>query len=226
MGSSRFPGKVLRLIGKRKLLEHVFFRLRHSKVETTLIVATPDITADDPISELCRQHEVACFRGSELNVLDRYYRCALRHAFDHIVRLTGDNPFVDIEEMDRLIRLHLETEADFSYSFQVLPIGCGAEIFSFPALATSFQEGHASHHLEHVDEYIFDHLDRFRTSALIVPGDKQKPKVRLTVDTPEDYARACFIVKHSSSEYVSTEEAIALAADFDHITRKPSGGIL
>ena len=99
-------------------------------------------------------------------MLDRYYQCAIQYGFRHIVRLTGDNPFPDMEELDNLIALHLSAGTDYANSFASLPIGVGAEIFTFEALERSWREGDAPHHLEHVNEYLLEHPEIFRSTSL------------------------------------------------------------
>ena len=106
MGSARLPGKVLRQIGSLPLLGHVVGRLALSKHDIHVVVATSLLPQDDAIAAYCADIKVNCFRGSELDVLDRYYQCAKCHGFDHIIRLTADNPFTDIEDLDRLIEFH------------------------------------------------------------------------------------------------------------------------
>ncbi|HLP97549.1 MAG TPA: glycosyltransferase family protein [Sideroxyarcus sp.] len=214
MGSTRLPGKILRLIGDKVLLDHVLSRLRRLKHLATIVVATSDTPQDDTVVEFCRKRSTECFRGSEANVLERYYQCAQHYNFNQIVRLTADNPFTDIEELDNLIALHLASDSDFSHSFGALPIGVGAEIFTFPALKASYREGSAPHHLEHVDEYLLEHPERFKTTLLQVSGIKNQPQLRLTVDTLEDHRKACFITQHAAREYVTTEEAIELCSRF------------
>lgn len=211
MGSTRLPEKVLKPIGSRALLGHVFERLRRLRTPALPICATSTEGRDDAVERFCREAGVACFRGSESDVLDRYYRCAVQHGLTQVVRLTGDNPFPDMEELDRLIALHLREGADFSHSFRVLPIGVGAEIFTFPALEASWREGTAPHHREHVDEYLLENPDRFRTLELDAVPSKHRSEVRLTVDTEGDYRKACYIAEHACSDPVTTEEAILLA---------------
>ncbi len=210
MGSTRLPGKVLMPIGARPLLGHVVGRLRFSRHAPAILVATSSLAGDDPVAAWCAAERVDCFRGNEADVLDRYYRAAASRGFDPVVRLTGDNPFTDIEELDRLIDLHLARSNDFTHSFDALPVGVGAEVFSFAALERSHREGQAPHHREHVDEYMLENPKLFRTGLLDVPAAKRRPEVRLTVDTEEDYRRACFIAERANSEWVGTEEAIAL----------------
>jgi len=214
MGSSRLPGKVLRQIGEKVLLEHILFRLKRLKSETKVIIATSDLKKDDEIENFCSQNNISCFRGSESNVLQRYYLCAKENNFEHIVRLTGDNPFVDIEELDALIELHVETQADYSRSFAILPKGVGAEIFSFNALEQSYKYGKKENHQEHVNEYIEENEEQFKISELQVSIEKNRPELSLTVDTKDDYEKACYIVRNSKNEYISTQEAINLCSQY------------
>ena len=208
MGSSRLPGKVLKTIGEEPLLGHVLHRLKHLRHRATVVVATSELEQDDAIAAFCEASDTACFRGSESNVLERYFRCAAEFGFDQIVRLTADNPFTDVEELDALIDLHLKTGADFSHSFASLPIGVGAEIFSFAALERSHREGHEAHHIEHVDEYMLEHPELFRIQVCEASPGKRYPDMRLTVDTMEDYKKACRIVASSQGRLMTVDEVI------------------
>src|SRR5438132_7244820 len=99
MGSTRLPGKVLLPIAGRPLLDHVVGRLSQLRNKVLAVVATTDTSTDDVISERCGYLGVECFRGSEHDVLDRYVACARAYGLDHVVRLTADNPFTDIDEL-------------------------------------------------------------------------------------------------------------------------------
>lgn len=214
MGSTRLPKKVLKKIGDKNLLEHILFRLSKLKREVKVIIATSDLSKDDELEEFCDDTNTICFRGSEQNVLERYYLCAKEHNFSHVVRLTGDNPFVDIEELDNLIDLHINLHSDYSRSFSVLPKGVGSEIFTFDALELSYINGKKEGHLEHVNEYIEENEDKFTISELKVTKEKRKPDMSLTVDTLDDYKKACYIVEESKAEYIKTQEAIKLCLLF------------
>jgi len=214
MGSTRLPGKVLKQIGNKTLIEHIIFRLEKLKNSVKIIIATSDLKIDDELERFCKINNLACFRGSELNVLERYYLCAKENEFDHIVRLTGDNPFTDIVELDSLIDIHLKNNSDYSRSFAVLPKGVGSEIFTFDSLEQSYKYGFKDNHLEHVNEYIEENEEKFKISELHVIKEKNRPDISLTVDTPEDYKKACFIVEHSEDEYITTQEAIKLCLEY------------
>ena len=212
MGSTRLPGKVLCLIGHLPLLGHVLGRLTLVRHHIKVVVATSILPQDDAIAIYCENANVSCFRGSEQDVLDRYYQCAKQHGFSHVVRLTADNPFTDIEELDRLIDLHLQQGNAFTHSFSQLPIGVGAEIFSFEALERSWLEGHAQHHREHVDEYLLENPQTFKTDQLLIPVAKRCPELRLTIDIEEDWRRADALVRQSGDEWLSTERIIGLCS--------------
>lgn len=214
MGSTRLPAKVLRPIRGIPLLEYIVRRLAHLRHAAQIVIATTVSDRDDILAEFCGRLQLACYRGSEANVLERYYLCARENRFSQIVRLTADNPFADMEELDRLLKLHFDSRSDFSHSFGSLPVGVGAEAFTFQALERSFVCGSAPHHLEHVDEYMLEHPEQFKTSKLTVIGPKNRPDLRLTVDTEEDYRRACFVADRAQAEHVGTEEAIRLCMQY------------
>jgi spore coat polysaccharide biosynthesis protein SpsF len=214
MGSTRLRGKIFKNIGDKSLLEHIFFRLSFLKHAAKIVLATSTNPKDHPVEQFCQKKSIACFRGSEENVLERYCLCSRKYHFDHIVRLTADNPFTDIEELDRLIDLHLSTGADYSHSFGELPIGVGAEIFTFSALEKSYKKATKENHWEHVNEFIQETHKLFKIAVLSVPKEKNRPDVRLTVDTEEDYIRACKIIESAGNDYITTEKAVEICSRF------------
>jgi len=201
-------------VGRIPLLGHVVGRLSELRTCAAIVVATSTAVADVAIADWCVREAVLCFRGSELDVLGRYYECAKHYNLDPVVRLTADNPFTDVVELSRLIDMHRLQGNDFTQSFASLPVGVGAEIFSFAALERSHREGSAPHHREHVDEYIIENPALFRCGALEVAPAKRRPDVRLTVDTQEDYRRACFVAESARGRWAGTEEAIELCSRF------------
>ncbi len=209
MGSSRLPGKVLRAVAGRPLLAHVLGRLESLTHPARVVVATSTQPADTAIADWCAAQGVACFRGDEHDVLARYHACASQFGFADIVRLTADNPFTDIAELDRLIRLHREGGYDYTHAFGALPLGVGAEMFTFAALERSHNEGHEPHHREHVNEYFTDRPDLFRIGQLDIPPQKTAPALRLTVDTEDDWQRADRLAALAPGRWLTTEEAIA-----------------
>lgn len=212
MGSKRLPGKVLRPIGDLPLLGHIIGRLSKLAQPWEVVVATTTDPLDDAIVAWCMQSNVATFRGSEHDVLKRYLECAQASKFQHVVRLTADNPFTDICELERLVRLHLTGGFDYTHSFGMLPVGVGSEIITLSALERSDMEGLEPHHREHVNEYIQEHPDLFRIGVLDIPVNKREPGLRLTVDTEADLLRADSLARQAKGKWLETREAIALCS--------------
>ena len=209
MGSTRLPGKILMPVGGRLLLEHIITRMALLCEQAKLVIATSTLPENDAVERFCRDRGVACFRGEEDNVLKRYVDCANHYGFLHVVRLTGDNPFPDAVEVQRLIKLHCQEQADFTTSFEELPIGVGCEMFTIQSLRWSLEKSLAPHHFEHVDEYLLENLAQIKHVQLHAVPAKHAPGVRLTIDTPEDLACARSIVAQGGED-VTTEEAINL----------------
>ena len=139
LGSTRLPGKMLRDLCGMPLVDHVVERLRRARSLDRIVVAIPEGGRDDALAAHCLSRGWDTFRGSEDDVLGRYAACARAFGLDHIVRATGDTPLVDPEEVDRLVRLHLEEGADYSSSKDEvgsrLPNGTGLEMFTRAAFA-------------------------------------------------------------------------------------------
>lgn len=192
--SSRLPGKVLRPILGRPMLAWIVDRLRLCREAATLVLATSDRDDDDAVAKLGAELDLPVFRGDLDDVLDRYVACARHFALDAVVRATGDNPFVDWEEADRLIRLFRAGGWDYASAFPSfgsgLPIGIGVEIMSVAALDRSWHEGTQPHHREHVNEYIQENPTLFAQTVLTAPPDKTAPDLSFTVDTAEQFAAA------------------------------------
>lgn len=208
-GSKRLPGKALLPLGGMPMLAYILRRFRAALIDLPIVVATTILAKDDTLEVLCKAEGIHCFRGSEDDVLQRYYECALQFAFSHVIRMTGDNPFTDLEELMRLIDLHQLNRSDYSHSLSCLPVGVGAEIFTFSCLEKAHREGHAPHHREHVNEYVIEHPEFFNTQTLVVAANKCRPDLRLTVDTPADYEKVSSIVNAADGRWVNTEDAIA-----------------
>lgn len=211
-GSTRLPNKVMRLLGGIPLLSHCIGRLQRVG---TVIVATSDLIKDDPVEELARLKNVYCFRGSEEDVLDRYYHAAKMFNIRYIIRATGDNPFVDPNEAHRVVNYIVSNKVDYVTGAEVidrlgLPVGVGVEAFTFNALERSWFEGHAKNHREHVNEYILENPESFSIVRLKCLQENSCPDLRLTVDTDDDFNFAEEILKSIKKPpfEISTQEII------------------
>ena len=158
MGSTRLPGKVLREVLGKSLLEFQLERLKRAHESDDLVVATTLNPIDQPIVALCDQLGVASFRGDEEDVLDRYFRAAGEHGADAVVRVTADCPLLDPDVIDRVIKTYRDNRGEVDYVANILertfPRGLDCEVFSREALERAEKHALASER-EHVTLYIY-----------------------------------------------------------------------
>ena len=216
MGSSRLPGKVLAPLAGQPMIGRVIERLSQCQHADLVIMATSNESGDKPLVDWARSSGVTLFLGSERDVLDRFYRCALDFDLDVVVRATGDNPFVDPEEGDRLIAHFLNNQLDYA-SMAVdpndgYPGGLSLEIFSFDTLKRSWKCGLESHHREHVNEYVLENFELFQTGNIASPPEKTAPDLSFTVDTEKELTLADSIyrnfVQHAPNKILPLDWAI------------------
>jgi spore coat polysaccharide biosynthesis protein SpsF len=194
MGSTRLPGKVLADIHGHPMLWRVVDRTRAAKTLDDVIVATTIEPGDDAIVAFCREHEIDCFRGSENDVLDRYYRAARERDAQNIVRITSDCPLIDPEIIDKTVRAFLTERPDYASNSVVrnYPRGLDTEVMTFRALESVWREARQPYERAHVTPYLYENPARFKICS--VTGDKDYSDHRWTVDTPEDleFVRAVY----------------------------------
>jgi spore coat polysaccharide biosynthesis protein SpsF len=192
MSSTRLPGKVLLDLGGRPVLERMVERVRAAKRIDEVIIATTTDPSDDLIVALCQKMQVAVFRGSLPDVLDRYYQCASVHKAVVVVRLTGDCPLIDPELIDEVVRGLYDPPMDFSCNRlpppfnRTYPIGLDVEACTFAALRIAWQNATEKHDREHVMPYLYEKPGRFKVIQL--QNDEDYGNMRWTLDTPEDLA--------------------------------------
>ena len=188
MGSTRLPGKVLMDLAGKPMLERVVRRCQRAASLDEVIVATTDKTSDDPIAEFCASRNWPCFRGSEDDVLDRYYQTALWSKAGVIARITSDCPLIDPEVIDRCVKEFRDNPgtdyASNCLSPRTFPRGLDVEVFSFAALERAWREDNNPAWREHVTLFIERHPEIFQTRAVV--NDVGYSHLRWCVDTPED----------------------------------------
>ncbi|CAD5937734.1 cytidylyltransferase domain-containing protein [Planktothrix agardhii] len=189
MTSTRLPGKVLKQVLGKPLLEYQIERLQRVKLANEIVIATTTNETDEPIVELCNRLAVAYFRGSEDDVLSRYYGAATAHKADLVVRVTSDCPLIDPQVIDTVIDYCLQNQSHYDYVSNSLertyPRGMDTEVFSFSTLQQAFGEATAQPDREHVTPFIYRQPARYRLGHVIYSEDCSHH--RWTVDTPEDF---------------------------------------
>lgn len=210
MTSTRLPGKVLKALGGKPLLQNIYERLSRTKDADAVVIATSTEATDDLIAALCTAQGMKCYRGSLENVLDRYDRCAAACQADVVVRCTGDNPIIDPRIVDAAIEAFHRAKADYLLYKKGLPLGMAVEVFSFAALHRARQEAMNTECLEHVTPYILQNPDKFRVVRAEEAGDADRSAWRFTVDTMEDYTFVSKIYDAFPSNDFSYEDVTAL----------------
>jgi glutamate-1-semialdehyde 2,1-aminomutase len=186
MGSLRFPNKVMQRIGGTPMIELLLERLALSKRIDEIVLATSEDPRNDALADWVKGIGYAVYRGSESDVLDRYYKAAKSAGADTVVRITGDCPLIDAAVVDEVISKLQQTGADYvsNVATPTYPDGLDAEAFSFDALETAWREAKESHQREHVTPFI-SKSDRFH--RLNVPYSEDHSHLRWTVDEPVDF---------------------------------------
>jgi len=185
MGSSRFPGKTLADLGGRPMLARVAERVGLARAVNRVVVATSTAPQDDPIADFCRIEQIACFRGSEDDVLDRFYGAAKEHGADVVVRITADCPLIDPGVIGRVIERFQGGDCDFASNAlrYTYPDGLDTEVFSMAALERAWREARKPAEREHVTPYLRSGKFRVVNVENEVPLEKSQ---RWTVDHPAD----------------------------------------
>jgi spore coat polysaccharide biosynthesis protein SpsF len=214
MGSTRLPGKVLKEVLDKPLLEYLLERVKRSKLIDEIVVATTLKKSDDPIVDLCKKMLLPFYRGSEDNVLSRFYEAAQKFNANVIVRLTSDCPITDPKVVDKVIQYYLEHYDQYQYVSNTLkrtyPRGLDTEVFSLEALIESYQNGKTKSEQEHVTSYILNHPNKFKTANIMYKEDQSQH--RWTVDTPEDFELVKLIIEnlYSQTPQFSLEDSLDL----------------
>lgn len=216
MGSTRLPGKVLKKVGEKPLLLHMIERVRKSKKLDKIIVATSVLEKDDVIEDFCKENNVDCFRGSESDVLKRYYECAKNYNLDTVVRLTADCPLIDFCMIDKCLE-EFNTNIELSYyantcpaDASMYPNGSDVEVFSFNALEKANTLEISPEGREHVTYYMCREKEFFKTG--ILKNSHDWSGYRYTVDNLEDFEVISFLFDEINKKKIegTTQEIVKI----------------
>lgn len=195
-GSTRFPNKVFALIDGKPLIWHVVNRLKYAQKIDDIIVATTVSEKDDKIEEWCKENNVHCFRGSEENVLNRYYSASEAFPSDYVVRITADDPFKEPKVIDAVVTKLIEEGYDHVTNNlpPSFPEGLDCEAFKKSALDRSEKEAETAFEREHVTQYIYHHPEIFKIGNVSNPENLSY--LRWTVDKDVDFEMVKAVYSH------------------------------
>jgi spore coat polysaccharide biosynthesis protein SpsF len=200
MGSTRLPGKSLMLLAGTPLVGRVIERIRSAAKIDKLILAIPDNIENDPLETLGKSYGVQIFKGSEIDLVDRYYNAAKNLSCKYVVRIPADNPVPQGSEIDRIIDHHLSlNRPGFSSNLAEIygsgyPDGIGAEIFDFELLEEISADFSDSKKREHIHLNFFDYATQKAVdenwcpiSTVQCPSDFARPDIILDVNTQRQF---------------------------------------
>ena len=210
ISSSRFPGKVMKPVEGKPLIEHVLLRLSKSRLIDKVVLAMPTDPENNKMGRYISQLGFDVFRGSESDVLDRYYKAAKRYNADVVVRVTGDCPLIDYEVTDKVIQFFLNNDFDYVSNINppTFPVGLDTEVFAFESLEKAWKEAGQQYEREHVTPYM-------RKSDIFKVGNVENvsdwSSERWDVDKAEDFDFVSSIFHHFTGQrYFGMEDILNL----------------
>lgn len=198
MGSTRLPEKVMKNLQGKTVLEHVIERVKQSKLIDEIIIATTTHERDAVIESEALRCGVKVFRGSEEDVLARYYYTAKANKLDVVVRITSDCPLIDSIVLDEIIDFYQKNNYDIvsnagsDLSNRTYPRGLDTEIFSFNLLENAFNHAKEKYKREHVTPFIYENS----TNVFYYKNSVDYSKYRWTLDTDEDFELISEVYKY------------------------------
>jgi len=232
MGSTRLPGKVLRRLSDKSVLAHVIGRVSAAHGIERTVVATTTADADDAVTHEALSQGALVYRGSESDVLDRYYQAAVAQSATTILRITSDCPLLDPVIVGAMLRDFARAAASgrpFDYMSNGLrrtfPRGLDTEIFTMDALARAHRAAKAPYEREHVTPYIYQHPNEFRIHSF--ESDVDLSHHRWTLDTEEDFAMLSRVFTAlSSQERTPTTGAVLRYLDENPEVARINAGVM
>ncbi|MCB0344575.1 MAG: glycosyltransferase family protein [Bdellovibrionales bacterium] len=221
LGSTRLPRKVLADLAGRPLIHHVFERVSASSKVTGSILATTDAPEDDELSNWALENQLLVFRGSQEDVLERFYYAALASNADIIVRITADDAFKDPQVIDSVVSALLSNSAEYASNTiePSFPEGVDVEVFRFDALERAHKTASRLFEREHVTPYIWQNPELFKLESVVNARDLSH--MRWTIDTQADldFARAVYYKLYQPGKVFLLEDIITLLESSPEISK-------
>jgi len=189
MGATRLPGKTLKPLHGKPMLERMIERLKRVKLADVIVIATTDSPNDLPIVALAKKLGVGYFQGSEEDVLGRVLKAAQKYEIDLIVETCADCPAIDPGVIDMQIKTFLENNVDYvgCHLVKTYPLGLDGKLFATKTLEEVASITNDPADRENVSLYIYEHPRKYRILNIEAKGRQRRPDLRLVVDHQEDF---------------------------------------
>jgi len=182
--SKRFTKKIFAKINGKKIIEILIAKLKKIKHIDKIVFLIPDTKKNKDLSKLLEKLNIEVFKGSENNVLERYYLAAKKYNVKNIIRITSDCPLIDIKLSQKIIKKFLS--GDYNYVSNTdpptFPDGMDIEIFKFKTLEQAWKNSKTKAEKEHVTVY----MKKNEKKKFNIKSDKDLSKIRITLDYKED----------------------------------------
>jgi len=212
MGASRLPNKMMLSLHGYPIIEWVYHRVLQVKQVDLVVFALPDTKQDDLLAFYLQSIGAKVFRGSENDLVDRYYKTAKSVGADIVIRICADNPLICASEIDRLISFFNKKQCDYAYNHiprgNSYPDGIGAEICTMDILEEIYLKTSLQNHREHLFNYILENNENFKIKTFDPPESIRYPEVKLDIDTIGDYRK---LLEKEYRIDMTAEEIILLA---------------
>ena len=213
--SSRLKGKIFKYLDNKTLLEWVIKRLKKTK-NKNIILATGNLKKNLQIKKICKKEKINFFVGSENNVLDRFYRAAKKYKLDVIIRVCADNPFVDKDEINLLVKEYKKTKCNNDYYFNhrnydevTYADGFGAELIKYKTLETLFNSATKIADKEHVTSYIWNNKKLFKMLPCSTKIDKKYHHIICDINTINDLKKIRLFIKNKRIKFKDSAKKIS-----------------
>jgi len=219
--SKRFPNKILKKIGKKRILEIMYERLKFSKKFKKIIFAIPNNKKNKPLLDFLKYKKYRYFLGDEHNVLKRYYLASKKYRSRYIMRLTSDCPLIDYKICERLSKIFFKKRVDHVYTGSSFAEGLDVEILSFKCLKKIYKDAKSETEKEHATHYIKNHPNKF--NSLKIEKHRDDSSIRITLDERKDFLVIQKIIRRFpkilNNIYVSSEKIIKFLKESPNIMK-------
>ena len=202
--SNRLPGKILKTINSKPILGYIIEKLLTVFERSNIVVATSIENTDEPIVQYCENNSIQYYRGSLKNVSQRFMKASLEYGFDYSVRINGDNLFIDLEIMHKMLHLIKENNYDFisNVKGRTFPKGMSIEIVSMDSYQNCIESFTTEAHYEHVTKYLYENEENLKTFYFYNERFPEAGGEQLAIDTEKDYEVAKQILERFSGNHI------------------------